>query len=152
MKLTPQDFVNLQDRFVTVGSRAARGQRRLTRRGFLAAGGLTGVAAAASALVPVVAHGEDDDSGHGLSVVDPRPIPQTLPGMPFHLQPTGHGFEPSTITDFDGVVGRAQIGGTGTGFSSSGAEDLLFDTDLGFMQGRYVGVDDRIHHGTFLFV
>jgi hypothetical protein len=79
----------------------------------------------------------------------PKPIPETLfPGAPFHvLSPASE--QPSTITDLNGFVGATEIQGTGTG---TGMEPLLFDVDMRFMQGVYVGVDGRVHQGTFGFV
>ena len=55
--------------------------------------------------------------------------------------------EPSEITDFNGFIGDTRIRGAGfgTGFSSA----LAFQTDMGFMQGEYIGQDGRHHHGTF---
>jgi hypothetical protein len=53
--------------------------------------------------------------------------------------------EPSTMTDFNGFIGAVEIQGTGTG-------GLLFDVDMRFMEGAYVGVDSRVHQGTFGFV
>lgn len=77
--------------------------------------------------------------------VAPRPIPETLfPGAPFHVLSPGSE-EPSTITDFNGFVGATEIQGTGTG-------GLLFDVDMRFMKGTYVGVDGMVHHDTFGFV
>lgn len=75
----------------------------------------------------------------------PKPIPETLfPNAPFHvLSPASE--EPSTIYDFNGFVGATDIQGTGTG-------GLLFDVDMRFMKGVYVGVDGRVHQGTFAFV
>jgi hypothetical protein len=151
MKLTP-DQLTASSLGIANLTGDARRRPHLTRRGFLAAAGLTGAAASAPALLPVVAHAQNDDDRRR-RVVAPRPIPQTLaPGLPFHLVGTGPGGEPSNITDFAGVVGRAQIRGAGTGFGAQGIEELLFEADCGFMQGRYVGVDDRLHHGTFGFV
>ena len=58
--------------------------------------------------------------------------------------------DPSEITDFNGVIGDTRINGsgTGTGFSAP----LSFRADMGFMQGEYLGVDDKHHHGTFVFI
>ena len=77
--------------------------------------------------------------------IAPRPIPETIfPGAPFHvLSPASE--EPSTIYDFNGFVGATEIQGTGT-------DGLLFDVDMRFMQGTYVGVDGKAHHDTFGFV
>ena len=146
MSLTPAQFAGDW----SVPERPARGAGWLTRRGFLAAAGLSGVAAAASSLMPRVALGDGGDDQ--TTVVAPRPIPQTVaPGAPFHIVLPAHGTEPASITDFEGVVGRADLLGTGTGFTSAGAENLLFAADCGFMQGKYVGVDNKVHRGTFLF-
>lgn len=75
----------------------------------------------------------------------PKPIPEVLiPGTSFHVLPPASE-EPSTITDFNGFVGATQLQGTGT-------DDLLYDVDMRFMQGIYVGVDGKVHRGTFAFV
>jgi len=81
----------------------------------------------------------------------PKPIPLTLPFGPFHVQLIGPGQEPSTITDFNGFVGVADAQGTGTG-SGPGSATLLFDADMRFMSGEYVGVDGKHYHSTFGFV
>ena len=102
-------------------------------------------AAAGSALVvgsglltPALAYAKD-------SSIAPKPIPETLfPGAPFHVLGPGTE-EPSTMTDFNGFIGAVEIQGTGTG-------GLLFDVDMRFMEGTYVGVDGRVHQGTFGFV
>jgi hypothetical protein len=80
---------------------------------------------------------------------DPKPIPLTL--GPFHVQLIGPGQEPSSITDFNGFVGVADVQGTGTG-TGPGAGTLLFDTDMRFMSGEYVGMDGKHYHSTFGFV
>lgn len=127
-------------------------ERALSRRQFVrSTAGATALAITAGVAVPGVA------LAGGRSQVAPRPIPGGLqPGGPdtevFHLFLPGAGNEPSTITDFAGVVGIAQIQGTGTGTSSGGSEELLFDIDVRFMKGLYIGVDDRPHQGTFGFV
>jgi hypothetical protein len=79
------------------------------------------------------------------SLVTPKPIPETLmSGLPFHVLGPGSE-EPSSITDFKGVVGATEIQGTGT-------DGLLFDVDMRFMQGTYIGVNGKIQSGTFGFV
>lgn len=79
------------------------------------------------------------------AAVAPKPIPETIaPGAPFHVLDPGSE-EPSTIYDFNGFVGATEIQGTGT-------DGLLFDADMRFMKGTYVGVDGKVHHGTFGFV
>ena len=90
---------------------------------------------------------------------EPKPIPggATPLGILVHHFPLPAGGpplsqinDPSEITDFNGVIGDTQIlgGGTGTGFSQT----LAFRSDMGFMQGEYVGEDSEHHHGTFVFI
>jgi hypothetical protein len=63
------------------------------------------------------------------------------------------GVELSTITDFRGVIAAAQISGAGMATDRSGKKiPLFFNADMRFMQGCYIGVDGRHHHGTFGFV
>ena len=77
----------------------------------------------------------------------------TLNGVDFALTFFGPGMDPSTITDFNGFVGVADVQGTGTATNSDGStETLLFDTDMRFMQGVYVGQDGAVHKGAFGFV
>jgi len=78
---------------------------------------------------------------------DPVPTPTTTFG--FHFGFLGPGLDPSSITDFNGFVGAADVQGTGVDNSGN---TLLFDTDMRFMSGVYVGVDGQVHKGTFGFV
>ena len=55
----------------------------------------------------------------------------------------------STITDFAGVVGGSETRGTAHGSDGS---TYVFDCDMRFMQGAYVGLDDRPHIGSFGFI
>jgi hypothetical protein len=85
----------------------------------------------------------------------PQPIPGgfTIDGVTFHVNGFGLDMEPSTITDFNGFVGICDVRGAGTSTNPDGStETLLFDTDMRFMVGEYVGADRRMHHGTFGFV
>lgn len=126
-------------------------QRAMTRRQFV---GVTvagaGALAGATALSPlVVAAGGGDAT--------PNPI-----GYGFQIPPSSiifraSGLDPSSelgvITDVVGMVGAADVQGSGTATHPDGStERLLFDSDMRFMQGRYVGADGRTHHGTFAFV
>ena len=87
----------------------------------------------------------------------PRPIPggfdssfNIVPtGADVHVLPPGIGFEMSTITDFNGVVAASEIRGTAHGSDGSVWD---FDTDMRFMRGDFVGLDGRVHHGTFGFI
>jgi len=98
----------------------------------------------------------------GLALADnaaPKPIPGGIqpfgPGTEvFHLFPIAHGVEPSTITDFHGAIGGAEVQGKGTATNTdTGAtSSLSFDVDMRFMQGVYVGMDGEKHRGTFSFI
>ena len=132
----------------------------LSRRGFMqAAGAAGGLAVASRWLSPTAASATPMTSRRM-----PRPIPETLSGADFgdatnthvfHVLPplgpqNGQYSEPITITDFQGVIGRTEVTGTGTGTPSN--KKYNFDVDMGFMQGVFVGSDGRQRHGTFGFV
>jgi hypothetical protein len=88
---------------------------------------------------------------------EPSPIPggfdenfNIVPTNPFiHVLPPTVGFEMATITDFDGVIAAAEIQGTAQGTDGT---QYTFDTDMRFMQGRYVGLDGRIRSASFGFI
>jgi len=109
-------------------------------------------------------HGAFDTDLDALGDAAPLPIPGGSGpfGGPFiHLNlpgpadaPPPFGNEASSITDFIGFVGAAQVQGTGTGTdTTTGARTtLLYDLDLRFMQGVYRGVDGNLRFGTFAVV
>lgn len=112
----------------------------------------------AVALGSVVGFGLLDPSlGLASSTAPPRPIPGGLdqnfnlvPADPFvHVLPPGIGFEMSTITDFNGVIGASETRGTAQG---SDGTTYSFDCDMRFMRGVYVGLDGRRHNGSFGFI
>lgn len=83
----------------------------------------------------------------------PKPIPGgfTANGITFHV--TSFGDEPAVITDFQGMVGVADVQGTGTATNPDGSrETLLFDTDMRFFKGVYVAQDGKTRRATFGFV
>jgi hypothetical protein len=93
------------------------------------------------------------------TVVAPKPIPGGFryfgPGSElFHGFSPGCGLEPSSITDFNGLVGVAHIQGNGTQTDTSTGKDttLFFDADMRFMQGHYIGVDGKRHKSCFCFL
>jgi len=97
--------------------------------------------------------------GAALAAKPPNSAPKptastvTINGVTFQLSFFGPGLDPSSITDFNGFVGVADVQGTGTATNLDGStEPLLFDTDMRFMSGVYVGVDGGVHKGTFGFV
>jgi hypothetical protein len=147
MNLTERQFA------VVWADGGSRRPSRVSRRGFIAgAAGVASAAATAKLWFPIVARAEGDED-HG-STVAPRPIPQTVaPGAPFHLVLPGSGAEPSSITDFHGTIGVAALGGTGVGIDAhEKRESLLHDVDVRFFKGKYVGVDNKRHQATFVFV
>ena len=94
---------------------------------------------------------------------EPVPIPGGTPnlGGGFHLfGPTPDGSfdpvdaEPSTITDFNGLIGLAYLSGTvkRTNTGTSEVLTLPFANDMRFMKGVFRGTDGRLHHGAFAFV
>jgi hypothetical protein len=95
----------------------------------------------------------------GSALAEPRPIPGGLSlesfeyvpsGADLHFFSPGIGFEMSTITDFNGVVGGSETRGTARG---SDGTLYSFDCDMRFMRGTYVGrLDGRMHHGSFGFI
>jgi hypothetical protein len=126
----------------------AYSRRRFIQRGAAAVGGL-------ALLDPAQALARERHHPPG---GDPRPIPggfasdfSLVPSDPFiHVLPPGIGFEMSTITDFEGIVGGAEIRGTASG---SDGTTYGFDCDMRFMSGTYVDLDGRTHKkGTFGFV
>ncbi len=120
----------------------------MSRRQFLGATAVAGGAALSSPMwAPILAEAKVG--------VDPKPIPQTIaPGAPFHLQLLAATAEPSSITDFRGVVGGADLLGSGWGTDTkTGVRTHLFTAiDNRFMKGTYVGVDGRRHEAAFGFV
>jgi hypothetical protein len=85
----------------------------------------------------------------------PKPTAQqvSLNGVTFSLAFFGPGIDPSSIGDFNGFVGVADVQGTGTATNPDGStETLLYDTDMRLMSGVYVGQDGAVHKGTFGFV
>ncbi len=118
-------------------------QRSMSRRGALRYGAAAGAGVLASAILPAGA------SWAAGTPAMARPIPGVFPGTPLHVQLPGPGVELSTITDFDGVLGVADLDGVGRGTDGPG---LTFNVDMRFMQGRFVATDGQVHQGTFGFI
>jgi len=99
--------------------------------------------------------------GPGAALARPSTAPRPIPGgfdenfniVPagafFHVLPPGIGFDMSSITDFNGVVGGSETRGTAHG---SDGTSYTFDCDMRFMEGLYVGLDGRPHLGSFGFI
>ena len=92
----------------------------------------------------------------------PRPIPHisTPPGQHFFFPgpPDGsaapNGFDPSTITDFNGMIGNVDLffSGTGTDLNTGQSAPYGFHTDWRFLTGAFIGVDGLEHNGTLSFI
>lgn len=134
-------------------------QRALSRRGFLASSaGVTAAIAGVNLWMPAVARAHERDDPDKRTRAMPRPIPGglMLGGTLFHvfLPSVDHNAEPSTITDFDGTIGFADITGAGTAEDTRSGHKhrLLFDVDVRFMKGRFVATDGHVHRGAFAFI
>jgi hypothetical protein len=125
-------------------------RRQLLRQGGLALTGVTG----ASLLDATSAFGKPLGKK---PPIGPRPIPGGFDenfnlvsdDAAFHFFPPGIGFDMSTITDFNGIVGGSEIRGTAHGKDGTAYD---FDTDMRFMRGVYIGLDGRVHAGSFGFI
>lgn len=96
----------------------------------------------------------------------PKPIPGGLgrtadapEGVGIHFfppepQPDGSFKDPSTITDFQGVLALAKLRGTGeaTDTRTGIKYPAGFEMDMRLMKGRYIGVDGIEHNGVFGFI
>jgi len=124
-------------------------RHRFSRRAFVGgAAAATGAALGSGLLWPAAAL-----AWHTQPAPKPTTGVTTIEGVDFHVTSFAAGVDPSSITDFKGLVGVAEVQGTGLARNRNGSvETLLFDTDMRFMQGVYVGQDGGLHRGTFGFV
>ncbi|HKW97192.1 MAG TPA: hypothetical protein VJN43_05620 [Bryobacteraceae bacterium] len=84
-------------------------------------------------------------------------FPGPIDGSLFPTDGTGahpEGRDPSTITNFAGVVGQvdAVFSGTGTDTMSGAEANYSFHTDTRFIKGQFIGSDEQIHRGAFAFI
>jgi hypothetical protein len=136
------------------GGHAHFWERALSRRQFLAATGLAGGAVVTSSVwMPLTAEAR--------SAVAPTPIPYgtTIPGpggvpVLFHFLGPAPNTDESSIFDFRGLVGVAEIDGPGAGMHLGEPlrADATFGSDNRFMKGMYIGTDGKRHRGTFAFI
>jgi hypothetical protein len=114
------------------------------------------------------AHADNEDEGkHNKCKALARPIPHItgpghffFPGPPDGSAPPSFpnfpfaGFDPSTITDFNGVIAQADLnfGGTGTDLNSGDSTPYTFHTDWRFFKGTFVAIDGLEHKGTLTFI
>ena len=100
-----------------------------------------------------------------MDIAMPKPIPGGLDvggGNIIHVYLPEPGVEPSTITDFRGFVGINHVQGEGTVTTGGGGggmstptaagDRLVYDADMRFMKGLYIGEDGEEHAGTFAFI
>jgi hypothetical protein len=120
----------------------------LSRRGFL---GTAGAAMGARLALPSALRAASDD-------ILPNPIPGGLDllgnGHIFHVYLPGTSPELSTITDFNGVLGAADILGSwsGGGVTPPPNTPLVFDAEMRFMAGEYIARNGQRRQGVFAFV
>jgi hypothetical protein len=136
----------MSDQLSLLDQVAARFSRRqLLQRSAVALGGVAGLGLL------------DPSSVFGSAVAAPRPIPggfdtsfNPVPSGAFiHVLPPSIGFEMSTITDFNGVIGASETQGTAHG---SDGTPYSFDCDMRFVRGVYVGLDGRLHNVSLGFI
>src|SRR5438876_1638661 len=142
-----------------------------------AAGGVLG----AGLWTPARSEHRDDDDDHdrqaGRPCPEQDPIPHLNAGPPAAIggfrfffpgpvdgspaatdpepQPAhAAGRDPSLIFNFDGVIGQADLTltGTGTDTTTGVSAKYGFHTDMRFMKGKFLGTDNKIHHGAFAFI
>ncbi len=116
---------------------------RLSRRALLSGAAAATLGTALRARAPFAQPAGADDGG-----AQPRPLPGGVRGL--HFYPPGSGMVVSTIDDFDGVVGVADLLGSGTATLADGStETLVYRVDNRFMLGDYIGVDGMRRTGAF---
>ena len=130
-------------------------QKCVTRRNLIR--GAAGTAAGAGFLLgsglrmPALAQEAAQETCRDL----PRPIPHitTPPGQHFFFPGPVTGGDPSTVTDFQGMIAQADLFFTGTGTKLDTGESATygFHTDWRFMTGVFIGVDGLQHNGTLSF-
>ena len=139
-------------------------QKWVSRRNLIR--GVAGAALGTGLLRPGSAYAghEDDDrkrfQGPLLKPIPGGVVPFKPFGLPVHHNPLNPAVsladigDPSMITDFDGLLGLTHIrgGGTGTDTSTGATTPLAYQADMGFGQGKFIGIDGRLHMGTFAFV
>jgi hypothetical protein len=123
----------------------------LSRRQFLGAAGLAGGAVVTSSMwTPLIA-----EAAAVPAPPSPIPIPYgtSLGGQLFHFLFPVANTDVSSVFDFKGVVGVADIEGPGEGVHGGKAlSGAHFGSDNRFMKGAYIGTDGKRHRGTFLFI
>ncbi len=158
--MNEQDYVswkNLQQKWLS---------RRSLIRGAAGAAAGAGFVLGSGLRLPALADDEDEGK-HNKCKALARPIPHItgpghffFPGPPDGSAPSTFphfpfaGFDPSTVTDFNGVIAQADLnfGGTGTDLNTGDGTPYTFHTDWRFFKGAFVAVDGLEHRGTLTFI
>ena len=83
----------------------------------------------------------------------PIPYGTVVGGKKFHFLPPAPNTDVSSIFDFKGLVGVADISGPGAGVHNDHPlHGSHFGSDNRFMKGEYIGTDGKRHRGTFAFI
>ncbi len=154
-KQGPFSWNTLQDKWLS---------RRNLIRG--AAGTAVGAGFLLSSELRLPAFADDEaEKEHNKCKTVSRPIPHitTPPGVhfffpgPVDASPTtspNTGHDPSIITDFSGVIGQADLilSGTGTDLNTGASATYDVHTDMRFMDGIFVGLDNEQHRAAIGFI
>lgn len=160
----------MRDRSPLIDSASPRddgfSRRKLIGKAATATG--AGLVFGSSLSTPVLADGVED--GRVSRQELPLPIPNISPGPHQHVffpgpvegtaiptDPTGvqpNGRDPSTITNFNGFLGSVDVNfsGTGTDLATGAQSPYDFHADIRFMQGVFIGSDERRRYGSFGFI
>lgn len=124
---------------------------RAATAGLALGAGLVQPAGAFSPLRPIFENADPRPISGGTDLYDLLGLGS---GPLFHFFFTAFRQEVSTMTDFVGHVGAAEVQGTGTLTNTTSHETstLTFDADMRFMDGLYVVEDGRPRQGTFGFI
>ena len=138
--------LSVGDQFSSCEVAASISRRQLLRQSAVTLGGVAGLGLLDPSLVLGRAAAAPSPVPGGLRLADFSFVPSN---PDFHFFPPGIGFEMSTITDFNGVVGGSETRGTARG---SDGTTYSFDCDMRFMRGVFLGLDGRVHNGSFGFI
>jgi len=136
-------------------------QHAFSRRRFIGTALASSAVLALPALAPAVAHAKTDKTLpnpiNGGTVIGPFglrhfyfPINPTPLGTVPNVVADGTG-DPSTIRDFNGIVGLAEFPPTGA-VSGDPLGGAFWAADVRFMQGQFIDRDGHQHRGTLSFI
>ena len=156
----------------TIRAGSPRFLRGMSRRALLHRAAGAGAVLGSGLWMPVRAERADDDRHRDGRCGVPLPIPHTTAGPfgPLHFYFPGpidgsaaatdatgthpEGRDPSTITNFEGFVGSADLDftGTATDKQTGATASYVFHTDTRFMKGEFVASDQKRRRGAFAFI